>query len=66
LVQNHPADAERTRAVIRFFDFAYREGKLAFAASGTAPLPEGVAASVRADWRADLRTKSGDPLIGPK
>ncbi|MFC7736233.1 phosphate ABC transporter substrate-binding protein PstS [Roseomonas sp. GCM10028921] len=50
LLPTNPTDADRTRAVMRFFDWAYTNGAAAARELEYIPLPEAVQTAVRAAW----------------
>lgn len=50
LLPTNPTDADRTRAVMRFFDWAYTNGGAAARELEYIPLPEAVQTAVRAAW----------------
>lgn len=62
LLQRTARYPKSTRAVLEFFDWAFRHGGQTADAMHYVPLPESVADAVRAEWAAELRTTAGEPL----
>lgn len=62
LLPKDPKEAERSAAVLRFFDLAYRDGGKAAAALDYGALPIAVQDSVRAAWRTQVRA-NGAPVF---
>lgn len=55
LVPTNPSDAAKSKAVLAFFDWAYSSGDATADALDFVPLPDAVAAQVRADWAAKIK-----------
>lgn len=62
LLPEDPKEAVRSGAVLKFFDWAYREGGKAAEALDYIALPAKVQESVRAAWRTQVRP-NGEPVI---
>jgi phosphate transport system substrate-binding protein len=58
-----PADPARSAAVLKFFDWAYKNGDASATALEYVPLPEAVKAAVRSAWRANILTSAGKPIL---
>jgi phosphate transport system substrate-binding protein len=61
LLPTNPQDAERSRAVMRFFDWAFRNGAPIARELEYIPLPEKVAEAVRGAWAETIRV-GGQPV----
>jgi phosphate transport system substrate-binding protein len=59
LLPKNPADPARSANVIRFFDFAYRNGGEIAKELDYIALPAGVQDAVRASWRASIKGPDG-------
>jgi phosphate transport system substrate-binding protein len=57
-----PADPARSAAVIKFFDWAYKNGDASATTLEYVPLPEAVKAAVRTAWHANIVGPSGKPV----
>jgi phosphate transport system substrate-binding protein len=57
-----PADAKRSAAVMKFFDWAYKNGDASATTLEYVPLPETVKAAVRAAWHASIMGPDGKPI----
>jgi phosphate transport system substrate-binding protein len=57
--QQHPTNA---KAVLKFFDWAYKNGNDAALALDYVPMPDSVADMVRASWTKDLKDMAGEPV----
>ena len=57
-----PADAARSAAVMKFFDWAYKNGDASAAALEYVPLPEAVKAVVRSAWHTNILGPDGKPI----
>jgi phosphate transport system substrate-binding protein len=62
LVPEDPKDAARSRAVLKFFDWAYRDGGQAAQMLDYIALPAKVQESVREAWRTQVRA-DGEPVF---
>ncbi|MGE0224513.1 MAG: phosphate ABC transporter substrate-binding protein PstS [Acetobacteraceae bacterium] len=58
-----PKDASRSAAVIKFFDWAYRNGDQIAIDLDYVPIPERVSDSVRKDWQATIKGPDGKPVL---
>jgi len=58
-----PADAARSAAVMKFFDWAYKSGDASATSLDYIPLPEAVKAAVRSAWHANVVTPDGKPVL---
>jgi phosphate transport system substrate-binding protein len=58
-----PADPARSAAVMKFFDWAYKNGDASATALDYIPLPEAVKAAVRSAWHAEVLTSAGKPVL---
>jgi phosphate transport system substrate-binding protein len=65
LVYSHPPNPPKTRQVLAFFDWAYREGDDAAVGLDYAPLPKSLKALVRHQWATTIRNAAGQPLYAP-
>jgi len=65
LLPVNPQDAERSRAVMRFFDWAFRNGDGIAAELEYIPIPDEVADAVRTAWREQVRGPDGQPVWTP-
>jgi phosphate transport system substrate-binding protein len=61
LLPTNPENAERSRNVMRFFDWAYRNGDQLARELEYIPVPDAVADRVRAAWRSQVRA-GGQPV----
>ena len=57
-----PADAARSAAVMKFFDWAYKNGDASATTLEYVPLPETVKAAVRSAWHASIIGPDGKPI----
>lgn len=62
LLPRDPKDAERSRNVMRFFDWAYANGGQVATGLEYIPLPKEVQDAVRSQWRTQI-TASGQPVM---
>ncbi|CAH2599984.1 phosphate ABC transporter periplasmic binding protein [Rhodovastum atsumiense] len=62
LLPKDPKDATRSANVIKFFDYAYRNGDQIAQGLEYIPLPGAVKDSVRASWRTEIRGADGAPV----
>ena len=58
----NPTDAARSAAVMKFFDWAYKNGDASATALEYVPLPEAVKTAVRAAWHANIVGPDGKPI----
>ncbi|MBI3069550.1 MAG: phosphate ABC transporter substrate-binding protein PstS [Betaproteobacteria bacterium] len=56
------ADPERARAILQFFDWAYREGDQMALSLDYIPMPDSVVKLIHDEWRSQLKDASGKPL----
>ncbi|HEX8664197.1 MAG TPA: phosphate ABC transporter substrate-binding protein PstS [Beijerinckiaceae bacterium] len=66
LVSKTPDKPERVAEVLKFFDWAYRNGGKLAAGLDYVPLPEKVAGEVRKVWSQELKDKAGKALYEGK
>ena len=64
LVYKQQADAAKGKAVLSFYDWAYKNGDAGAAALDYVPLPTAVKAMVRTQW-ADIKGPDGKPVYTP-
>jgi phosphate transport system substrate-binding protein len=57
-----PADAGRSSAVLKFFDWAYKNGDASATALEYVPLPDPVKAAVRSAWHSNIVGPDGKPV----
>lgn len=62
LLPKNPKDATRSANVIKFFDWAYRDGGAIAKQLEYIPLPSSVQDAVRASWRAEIRGPDGKAI----
>ena len=62
LVHKEQANAEKGAAVLKFFDWAYKNGSKTTAGLDYASLPESVVTQIRAAWKANVKDSSGKAL----
>ena len=62
LLPEDPKDSARAATVIKFFDWAFKNGDPAAKDLEYVPLPEAVKASVRAAWSAEIKGPDGKAL----
>jgi phosphate transport system substrate-binding protein len=62
LLPTNPQDAEKSRNVMRFFDWAYKNGDQAAEALQYIPLPDQVAERVRQAWGQQVKGPNGQPV----
>jgi phosphate transport system substrate-binding protein len=58
----NPADAARSATVMKFFDWAYKNGDASATTLEYVPLPEAVKAAVRSAWHASIKAPDGKPV----
>lgn len=63
LLQKVQDNAEKGKAVLNFFDWAYQNGQQAAVALDYAVLPDNVIAEIKKAWATELTTKDGKALI---
>lgn len=63
LLQKVQDNAEKGKAVLNFFNWAYQNGQQAAVALDYAVLPENVIAEIKKAWATELTTKDGQALI---
>lgn len=62
LMYKQQKDPAQARAVLKFFDWAYKNGNEAALALDYVPMPDGVADMVRKTWTNDLKDMAGEPV----
>jgi phosphate transport system substrate-binding protein len=62
LMHKQQADAAKGKEVIKFFDWAFKNGDAAAAELDYVPLPEAVVKLVQSSWKANLKDASGKAL----
>ncbi len=63
LVHKDAADAEKSAAVLKFFDWAYKSGGKLASDLDYVPLPGNVVGLVHTEWKS-VKDKSGKPVMG--
>jgi phosphate transport system substrate-binding protein len=58
-----PKDPVRGANVIKFFDWAYKNGNASATSLDYVPLPDTVKAAVRSAWHADVKAPDGKPIF---
>ena len=58
----NPTDATRSLNVIKFFDWAYKNGSAMATSLEYIPLPEAVQTVVRAAWHSQVKGPDGKPV----
>jgi phosphate transport system substrate-binding protein len=58
----NPPDPARSAAVIKFFDWAYKNGDASATTLEYVPLPEAVKAAVRKAWHSSVMGPDGKPI----
>lgn len=66
LLPRNPQDAARSAGVMKFFDWAYRNGGRMAAELEYIPLPGEVAETVRAAWAREVQGPDGQPVWPPR
>jgi phosphate transport system substrate-binding protein len=61
LLPTNPQDVARSASVMRFFDWAYREGKQLAAELEYVALPDQVAEAIRKAWAESVKGPNGQP-----
>lgn len=62
LMHKVQAKPEQAAEVLKFFDWAYKEGKKQASALDYAPLPDEVTQHIRAAWKANIKDSAGKPV----
>lgn len=62
LLPTNPQDADRSRNVMRFFDWAFTSGAGLARELEYIPLPANVQTAIRAAWRAQVKGPNGQPV----
>jgi phosphate transport system substrate-binding protein len=62
LMHKQQADANKGKEVLKFFDWAFKNGDAAAVELDYVPLPDSVVKLVQAAWKANLKDASGKPL----
>jgi phosphate transport system substrate-binding protein len=63
LVHKNPGKPERVAEVLKFFDWAYKNGDKLASDLDYVPLPDKVVEQIHASWAKDLKDKSGSSLF---
>jgi phosphate transport system substrate-binding protein len=63
LVYKNPDKPEQTAEVLKFFDWAYKNGDKLASDLDYVPLPDNVVDQVRATWAKDIKNGSGQALF---
>ena len=58
----NPTDSTRSAAVMKFFDWAYKNGDASATALEYVPLPDSVKTAVRNAWHANVKGPEGKPI----
>ncbi len=66
IVHARPERPERTAAVLRFFDWAFRHGQKMAAELDYVPMPDEVVKMVEQTWADEIRTADGKPVWTPQ
>ncbi|ESQ71641.1 phosphate ABC transporter substrate-binding protein [Pasteurella multocida subsp. multocida P1062] len=62
LLHKHAEKPEITKAVFEFFDWAFKQGKVAATELDYVPLPEEVIQKIQAQWKTDVKSSDGKTL----
>ena len=62
LMHKSQADAAKGKEVVKFFDYAYKNGAAAAAELDYVPMPASVVKLVQGAWKAQLKDASGNPI----
>lgn len=62
LMYKDQANAEKGAEVLRFFDWAYKDGDKTATSLDYATLPDSVVEQIRSDWKAQIKDSSGKAL----
>jgi phosphate transport system substrate-binding protein len=65
VLYKQPAQPEKTRQVLAFFDWAYAHGDAAATSLDFVPLPQAVKDLVRKQWKATIKDAGGQPVFKP-
>jgi phosphate transport system substrate-binding protein len=65
LIYKQPPKPEKTRQVLAFFDWAFKNGDPAATSLDYVPLPQAVKNRMRQQWAATIKDASGQPLFKP-
>jgi phosphate transport system substrate-binding protein len=63
LIPKSPEKPEQTAEVLKFFNWAYKNGDKLASDLDYVPLPENVVAMIQAAWLKEIKDKSGQPLL---
>ena len=63
MLPKDPANPARSATVLKFFDWAYKNGDASATALEYVPLPEAVKAAVRTAWHANVVAPDGKPIF---
>ena len=56
------ANPEKAKEVLKFFDWAYKDGDQLALALDYIPMPDEVVALIHAEWKAKIKDASGKPI----
>ena len=62
LMHRSQADAAKGKEVVKFFDYAYKNGDAAAAELDYVPMPDSVVKLVQSAWKAQLKDAAGAPI----
>ncbi|MDU8925465.1 phosphate ABC transporter substrate-binding protein PstS [Pasteurellaceae bacterium LIM206] len=62
LLHKQADNPESTKAVLQFFDWAFKQGKTSAAELDYVPMPEAVVRQIEAAWKADVKSADGKTL----
>ncbi len=62
LFHKSQANPEKAKEVLRFFDWAYKDGDQLALALDYIPMPDEVVALIHAEWKAKIKDASGKPI----
>jgi phosphate transport system substrate-binding protein len=62
LMHKSPANAANAKEVLKFFDWAYKDGDQLALALDYIPMPDAVVALIHAEWKGKIKDTSGKPL----
>ena len=62
LMHKSQANAEKGKEVLKFFDWAYRDGDKLALALDYVPMPDAVVKLVQAEWKIKIKDASGKPI----
>jgi phosphate transport system substrate-binding protein len=66
LVPRQPPKAEKTRQVLAFFDWSFKNGDATATSHGFMPLPQAAKDTIRKRWAAMIKDPAGQALYKPK